>query len=62
MVNLGKKDVFTQKDKWTIATQDGTPSAHFEHTLLVKPIKAEILTSFEWIEEAVKQNEELVKV
>jgi methionyl aminopeptidase len=62
MVNLGKKDVYTHKDRWTIATQDGTPSAHFEHTVLVKPLKAEILTSFEWIEKAVEENKELVKV
>lgn len=62
MINLGKKDVYTKKDNWTIATQDGTPSAHFEHTLVVKHLKAEILTSFDWIEKAVQQNVELVKV
>ncbi|MES2622645.1 MAG: type I methionyl aminopeptidase [Bacteroidota bacterium] len=62
MVNLGKKDVYTKRDKWTIATQDGAPSAHFEHTVLVKFHKAEILTSFEWIEGAVKENPDLVKV
>jgi methionyl aminopeptidase len=62
MVNLGKKDVHTLKDRWTIVTSDGTPSAHFEHTLLVKPLKAELLTSFEWIEKAVADNKELVKV
>ncbi|HLP21598.1 MAG TPA: type I methionyl aminopeptidase [Chitinophagales bacterium] len=62
MVNLGKKDVYTKKDNWTIATQDGTPSVHFEHTVLVKPIKAEILTSFAAIEKAVQANPELVKI
>lgn len=62
MVNLGKKDIYTKRDNWTIATQDGTPSAHFEHTVLVKPLKAQILTSFEWIEKAVEENAELVKV
>jgi methionyl aminopeptidase len=62
MVNLGKKDVYTKKDNWTIATQDGSPSVHFEHTVLVKPIKAEILTSFVAIEKAVEGNTELVKV
>ena len=62
MINLGKKDVYTKDDDWTVATQDGKPSAHFEHTILVKPGKAEILTSFEWIEKAVEENKELVKV
>jgi methionyl aminopeptidase len=62
MVNLGKKDVYTKKDDWTIATQDGQVSAHFEHTLVVKPMKAEILTSFEWIEKAIADNADLVKI
>lgn len=62
MVNLGKKDVYTKKDNWTIATQDGTPSVHFEHTVLVKPLKAEILTSYVAIEKAVQENPELVKI
>jgi methionyl aminopeptidase len=62
MVNLGKKDVYTKKDDWTIATQDGKVSAHFEHTLVIKPLKAEILTSFEWIEKAIAENGDLVKI
>lgn len=62
MVNLGKRDVYTKRDNWTIATQDGTPSAHFEHTVLVKPGKAQILTSFQWIEKAIADNPELVKI
>lgn len=62
MVNMGKKDVYTKKDNWTVATQDGLPSVHFEHTVLVKPLKAELLTSFADIEKAVHANAELVKV
>ena len=62
MVNLGKKDVYTKKDNWTIATQDGFPSVHFEHTVVVKPVKAEILTSYVAIEKAVKENAELIKI
>lgn len=62
MVNLGKKDVYTKSDNWTIATQDGLASAHFEHTVLVKPVQAEILTSYEEIEQAVNNNSELIKV
>ncbi len=62
MVNLGKKDVYTKKDNWTIATQDGTTSVHFEHTVVVKPVKAEILTSYVAIEKAVAENAELIKI
>ena len=54
MVNLGKKDVMQEKDGWTIRTRDRKPSAHFEHTVVVRKDKAEILTSFEYIEKAVQ--------
>lgn len=62
MVNLGTKEVYTKRDRWTIATQDGKPSVHFEHTLVVKPVKAELLTSFSAIEKAMQENPELVKI
>lgn len=62
MVNLGTKDVYTKRDNWTIATRDGKPSAHFEHTVLVKTSKAQLLTSFEWIESALAANHALAKV
>jgi len=35
MINLGTKNVRQLKDGWTIETQDGKPSAHFEHTVAV---------------------------
>ena len=54
MVNLGKKDVVQEKDGWTIRTKDYKPSAHFEHTVVVRKDKAEILTSFEYIEKALQ--------
>jgi len=44
MVNYGTYDVIQDKDGWTIRTKDGEPSAHFEHTVLIKKGKAEILT------------------
>lgn len=62
MVNLGKREIYTMNDDWTIATQDGKPSAHFEHTLAVRTGKPDILTTFAYIEEAVKNNPELVKI
>jgi methionyl aminopeptidase len=47
MVNLGGDSVRTQEDGWTVVTQDGTISAHFEHTVAVTPEGPEVLTRFE---------------
>jgi methionyl aminopeptidase len=44
MVNAGRCDVKILKDGWTVVTQDGSLSAHFEHTILVTDGKPEILT------------------
>ncbi len=54
MVTLGKKEVVQEKDGWTIRTRDRKPAAHFEHTVVVRKDKAEILTSFEYIEKALR--------
>jgi methionyl aminopeptidase len=54
MINLGKKDVVQDNDGWTVRTADGKPSAHFEHTVAVGNGKADILTTFKYIEEALK--------
>jgi methionyl aminopeptidase len=43
------------KDGWTIVTADAKPSAHFEHTIVVRKQKAEVLSSFELIEKAEGQ-------
>ncbi len=53
MINLGRKDVYTKSDKWTIATQDHKPSAHFEHTICIKEDTSMILTSFDAIENTI---------
>lgn len=44
MVNLGTYRVRTLADGWTIVTSDGSPSAHFEHTVLTTDSGPEILT------------------
>lgn len=44
MVTLGGKDVYVAADDWTILTDDGSWSAHFEHTILITEDGAEILT------------------
>ncbi|MDE3200393.1 MAG: type I methionyl aminopeptidase [Acidobacteriota bacterium] len=44
MVNVGKPDVKVLKDGWTAVTNDGSMSAHFEHTVAVTDTGARILT------------------
>lgn len=44
MINAGKEHVRTQHDEWTVIAKDGLPSAHFEHTVVVREGEAEILT------------------
>lgn len=59
MVNLGKKEIITKPDGWTIASRDGKVSAHFEHTVVVRKHEAECLTTFDIIEEEIKNNSEI---
>jgi methionyl aminopeptidase len=54
MINLGKRNVVQEKDGWTIRTSDRLPSAHFEHTVAIKNEKAEVITTFAYIEEVLK--------
>jgi len=44
MVNLGGYEVVTADDNWTVLTKDGSPSAHFEHTVVVTDGEPDILT------------------
>ena len=59
MINMGTKDVFHDKDGWTIRTADGKPSAHYEHDICIRKGKADILSSFAETEAAEKANVEL---
>lgn len=56
MINLGTKDVYHDKDGWTIRTKDGKSSAHYEHNVCVRKGQADILSSFVEIEQAEKVN------
>lgn len=56
MVNLGVKEVIQDKDGWTIRTADAKPSAHFEHNVVVRNGKADILSTFEDIEKVININ------
>lgn len=51
MITLGTHRVKTLSDGWTIVTADGSPSAHYEHDIVVRDGEAEILSTFAYIEE-----------
>jgi methionyl aminopeptidase len=59
MINLGKKEVFTESDGWTVRTADGKPSVHFEHDVCIRKGKADVLSNYEPIEAAEKANSNL---
>lgn len=53
MINMGTEKVMQLDDNWTIVTQDGLPSAHFEHDIAVVDGKPVILSTFDYVEEAL---------
>lgn len=48
MINLGTADVYSEKDGWTVVTEDMKPSAHEEHTVVVFEDHTEILTDLNY--------------
>lgn len=60
MINAGKKSVYLSDDEWTIHTQDGKASAHFEHSIVVRKGKADILSTFDFIEDVLIKNGNLI--
>jgi methionyl aminopeptidase len=59
MINMGVKEVWYDDDGWTVRTKDGKPAAHYEHTICVKKNKADILSSFDEIEQNERENANL---
>ena len=55
MINMGTKNVKFEKDGWTVRTADRKPSAHFEHTVAIRPGKADILSTFDLIEQVLER-------
>jgi methionyl aminopeptidase len=62
MINLGTKSIKVLRDGWTIVTRDGKPSAHYEHSLVVKKDKADLLSDHKIIEESIKNNINIKKL
>lgn len=54
MINLGSRNIVIERDGWTCRTKDRQPSAHFEHTVAIRNGKADILSSFEFVENVLK--------
>ena len=50
MINMGKKEVYTEEDGWTVRTVDHKPSVHFEHNVCIRKNKADILSDYSIIE------------
>jgi methionyl aminopeptidase len=53
MINLGTEQVQYLEDNWTIATADRQPSAHFEHDVAVVDGQPDVLSTFDYVEEAL---------
>ncbi|WP_046743639.1 type I methionyl aminopeptidase [Kordia zhangzhouensis] len=60
MINMGTKNIKQLRDGWTILTRDGKPSAHFEHDVAIIDGKPELLSTFQYIYDAlgIESNEE----
>lgn len=57
MINLGVRNVKQADDGWTIITADGKASAHFEHDIALVNGKPDVLSTFKYVEEALKSME-----
>lgn len=55
MINMGEKNIYIESDGWTVKTRDNKPSAHFELAVAVDKGKADVLSTFEYIEEVLKK-------
>lgn len=60
MINLGRREVYTEDDGWTVRTVDHKPSVHFEHDVHVQRNGPDILSDYSIIEVAERANQYLV--
>ena len=56
MINMGRRQIKQEPDGWTIRTADNKPSAHFEFAVAIDKGKADILSTFSYIEELINKN------
>lgn len=55
MISFGDRKVYLESDNWTVRTRDNSVAAHFEHTVAIGLDKADILSSFEYIEQVLEE-------
>ena len=53
MINMGSRNIVIENDGWTCRTRDRKPSAHYEHTLVIVDDRVEVMTTFDYIHEAI---------
>jgi methionyl aminopeptidase len=56
MITLGARQIVMENDNWSVRTKDRKCAAHFEHTIAITSGKADILSSFDFIEEVLGDN------
>jgi len=57
MINAGRAGVRFWDDGWTVSTSDGKVSAHYEHTVAISKGKADILSTFDYVEEILNKKQ-----
>jgi len=57
MINAGRAGVRFWDDGWTVSTIDGKVSAHYEHTVAISKGKADVLSTFDYVEEILNKKE-----
>lgn len=53
MVNMGSRNIVIERDGWTCRTRDGKPSAHYEHTIAITGGETLVMTTFDYIHQAI---------
>ena len=56
MITMGRRKIMTAPDDWTILTKDHKPAAHYEHSIAVRADGPDILSTHEFLEEAIGKN------
>ncbi len=62
MINMGTRRVKTLRDGWTVVSADRKPSAHYEHTIVVRKSGTEILTTHDYAYEGMESNPNVINL
>ena len=58
MITMGDRSIWLAPDRWAIRTRDRSCAAHYEHTVVVRRGRAEILSSFDEIERVIHRDQQ----